>query len=347
MALVKTVAQVKEVLPNLSKLSNSAVLPNMDRAAWKYIIPIIGKELYDDLHTKYNAPSPTLTDAENELLGFIRTPLVAFAYVDNSGLLQATISDSGARRISTNEMPTLYKWEFDELINAIRTIANDGIEMLLDYLFNNKADFPLWTGSDTYQRITGRLIKSGLDFSKLYVLYQPFRTYWKLLPFMQDVEELYLANSLGRDLLKFIRAQEAVIVEDNGADVDVLDFLKRSVANYTILMATRKLTVRFGEDGFTVLSNGDMDSKEYAGRTAAAAAEVARIGREAEREGRNYLQKAIDYLKQIGGGEFDSDFSPEFLSDFASAFANSPLYAATNNPVTYDKGNGRRSIFRF
>lgn len=344
MPLVKTVAEVKQVLPNLSKLSNNALLPNFDRAAWKYIIPIIGKELYADLQTKYD--DETLSADELVLMGHIRTALVAFAYVDSSGLLQATITDGGTRRISTNEMPTLYKWEFDELMTSIRNIANDGVEILLDYLFTNKADWALWTASEAYQRINGRLIKSGLDFSRLYVLYQPFRTYWKLVPFIQDVEELYLANALGRDLLKFIRTLEAIVVDDNGADVDVLDFLKRSVANYTVLMASSKLTVRFSENGFTVLSNGDVDSKEYAGRTTAAALEVERIGKEAEREGRNYLGKAIDYLKQIAAGDFNDDFESEFLTAYTSAFSTSPLYAAAS-AEPYDNGNGRRVIFRF
>jgi hypothetical protein len=345
MPLVKTVAEVKQVLPNLSKLSNNAVLPNFDRAAWKYIIPVIGKELYADLQTKYDGEDLLSAD-ELILLGHIRTALVAFAYTDNSGLLQATITDSGARRITTNEMPTLYRWEFEELMNAIKTIANDGIEILLEYLFKNKADWALWTASAAYQRINGRLIKSGLEFSKAYVLHQPFRTYWKLIPFITDVEELYLSNALGRDLLQFIRTQDAVVVDDNGADVDVLDFLKRSVANYTVLMASHKLSVRFGDDGFTVVSNGDVENKEYVGRTAAAAEEVQRLGREAEREGRNYLAKAIDYLKQIGAGDFDGDFDSEFLTAYTTAFATSPLYAAAS-AEPYDNGNGRRVIFRF
>lgn len=339
MALVTTIAEIKAVLPNMSNLSQNANIPNMDKAAWKYIIPLLGKPFYDDLQTKYTGSS--LSAGELILLKHIQLPLVAYAYLDNSGLLHATITDSGVRRTSTSDMPTVYKWEFDELMNTIRTAALDGVEMLLDYLFANKVSYALWTAGPAYSIISNRIIKTGKEFSEQYVLFHPYRTFWKLLPIMKDAEELYMTAPIGRDLLNWVRSQDAIVVDDNGANVDVKEFFKKAAAFFTIYMATRHLPVRFNEEGFTVATPAGTENPEYVGRTNANALQVENKGKEAKREGENYLAKAVEYLQRIYAGEFAGVFT-----GFTAAYNNGPLAAAaTAEP--YDNGNSRRKIFRF
>src|SRR5689334_19079332 len=53
-ALIKTIQEVRALLPHLSRLSNTANLPNIDKSTRKHVIPIIGKALHDDLNAKYN-----------------------------------------------------------------------------------------------------------------------------------------------------------------------------------------------------------------------------------------------------------------------------------------------------
>jgi hypothetical protein len=57
MALIKTIAEIKAVLPRLvSNLSDTSLLPNFDRAEEKYLVPVTGRDLYNDIKTKYDAP---------------------------------------------------------------------------------------------------------------------------------------------------------------------------------------------------------------------------------------------------------------------------------------------------
>jgi hypothetical protein len=56
MALTKTIDEIKAMLPSfISNLSDPESFPNFDNIEYKYLVPLTGVGLYDDIHTKYNA----------------------------------------------------------------------------------------------------------------------------------------------------------------------------------------------------------------------------------------------------------------------------------------------------
>jgi hypothetical protein len=63
MALIKTLNEVKAVLPKLvSNLADASLLPNFDTAEIKYLVPIVGMDLYTDFVTKYSDDPLTLSN---------------------------------------------------------------------------------------------------------------------------------------------------------------------------------------------------------------------------------------------------------------------------------------------
>jgi hypothetical protein len=69
MALIKTINEVKAVLPKLvSNLSDASLLPNFDAAEIKYLVPIIGMNQYNDIVAKYSADPQTLSAGRAKII---------------------------------------------------------------------------------------------------------------------------------------------------------------------------------------------------------------------------------------------------------------------------------------
>lgn len=341
MALIKTVEEIRAVVPRISKLSNTANLPNMDKAAWKYIIPVIGQALYDSLQTKYNAN--TLNPAETALLKLIQLPLAAGALYDELPFMHTTITDNGVRTPETAQMRSSQRWEYNYLKAGLVSNITEGQEMLLSYLYINKADWALWTASDAYKSFNSYIIRNGMEFDMLYKLRQPLRTFQILKPIMDDVDEMYLVSKLGRDMVKWLKTQTTVIITENNAPIDILRLVKKAMAYLTVKHACSQQQVSFSDAGFTIpVTDVDLPSTE--GVTEANILAINQKMETANREGQNYLSKAAYYIKGWANGDY-ADTKP---AEFTTAFENSPMYVAPGvvQEIVTNGNNYRKGVFR-
>lgn len=337
MPLITQISEIRAKVPRLSNLSNNANLPDISKAQRKYINPLLGNDFLNDLQTKYT--NNTLSLSETELVSFIQSPLAAFAMLDDLAFIQSMITDNGLRTTETQSQKAAHRWEYLEVKNSLNDIAVDGVEVLLNYLYENKADYALWTNSNEYKDFNAFLIRSGDDFNKHYRLYQPNYTYWLLRPVITDVEELYIAPVLGRDLFNWIKEQQEIIITAEGGQVDVKKLLKKSVANFTIKQAP---FAKFGPNGFTVpFAGGDKDDSRYSDQQNADHIAIEQHRYNANREGQNYLTKCSKYLQGIFNGEFNEDFG----DDFNIAFTSSPLNITSDEQVYEDYNKGKKGFY--
>lgn len=342
MALIKTIAEIKSVIPRLSRLSDTANLPNVNKAGRMHILPLLGVALYKDLDEKANS-GETLDEKYSALLEAVRLPLAAFALIDDLAFIHTIITDSGIRTTSTEKMEAAHRWEFNELKEALANYATDGVELLLSFLYENKDDWEAWTSSNEFKEQDGFLIKTGSDFRRYYPLCQPLRTYWALRPVMSEVEENYFVPTLGRGLLAWLKSQEEVVINTEDGQIDIKRLLKRAMAHLAIKNAGAQFAVRFDSNGFTILATGgNSDSPTSAGRQAADNTSLSIKLDAANNEGQNDLTKAAKYLVGLGAGSYNGEVD----ESFTTAFATSPLLSYSRNKP-YSNGNDRRKFFRF
>jgi hypothetical protein len=335
MALLQTLSEIKAILPKLvSNLNDESLLPNFDAAEVKYLVPITGYELYNDLVTKYSGN--TLSNEEKMGLKHMQLLVGANAFRDDMIVNQVMWTDQGLRTITTQEMGKPVGWEFKKLEDYFNNKALDAEEILLTYLWANKASYPKWTASDEYKEFTTLLIKTGTEFSKVYKLYQPMRTYYALQTVARDVQDEYLAAGIGADLLNYLRD----MVNSTSSERDCLWLLKKSLAFLTIKRASQLYNVRFSEAGFTTVTAmrpGDQENSDTAGRSGADMRTVEEMMRANEMEGQNYLSKAryelYKYRKSSTSG-----------NDFNTAFDKGPLVDYVE-PGERGSGNDTRKIF--
>lgn len=340
MALIRTIQVAKAALPRvLSNISNSALLPDVQSAEIKYLVPLIGFSQYDIINGKINAdPVETLTDAEAALLPYIRRVVAIYAYHDDLGTDNAKITDIGIRSTETANMPRVFGWQYKELKNTLQSKAFDATEVLLRFLNENITDYPAWSSSDEYKEFNSLIIKSGTDFDKHYKLWQPLRTYYSLKALIDEVQEDFLKPAIGKTLLQYFIAAEG-LTED---EVSLLKLLKKATVYKTIKKAAQHYSVRFDANGFTILSaTGDQENSDNAGRSDTTNAFNSGLLdlkiSSCEIDGDTYLAKAKKALV---------DFRDAGVDAFNQAFDTGPLVDYTD-PADRTRGNDTRKGFRF
>lgn len=326
MALIKTIAEVKAVL-RISSLDEDMSLPDVDQAQAKHIVTAIGKEIVDELTAVYDAG--TGTAIQKQLIAKIQKPLAAFAYLDDIGIIHATINDRGVSRISTAEMPAAYRWEFEEVKATLEDKALTGMEQLLEFLEENSSDFPTWANSKSYKDYFKFLISSGWEFTTLYNLHQPLRIFQALRPILQLVEDMYITPVTGENFLK-----ELKIGTVTGSETDqLLTWLKKSEAYLCIKHAIEMLPVRISDRGFTIV---DTQTVNPDGNRQPAKDNLLRIQNEAaDRDGQNYLKKAKALLNQ----KASATLWPTYFG--------SEKYQDPANKKKWERGNEGSKMFRF
>jgi hypothetical protein len=334
MPITKTIAEVKEMLPRfISNISATASLPNFDTPENKYLVPLVGIALYNDIHTKYNADPQTLSDDDKVLIKKMRLVAVAYAYKSNIGFAQATLTDNGARKITPHGTENLFKWEFKELKDTLTETAFDATEVLLNYLFEKKP--ALWTESDAYKKINALLIKTGTEFNDQYDLYQPMRTYFSIRSVIADVQERYIKAGIGKELLKYLMELESPEEEEK----ECIDFIKKSLAFFSIKHAAKRYPIRISDQGFTILSGeGDKDSTEQ-GRVGADIKAIDVLVEDCELGGQDYLGKAIYGLAALYKKELATN-------DFKTALEAGPLNGYVSPEARTSGNENRKGIFR-
>lgn len=322
MALIKTIAEVKAVL-RISSLDDFSSIPDIEEAEQKYIIPQIGQALYDEIHTAYNANS--MTARQISLVRMIQKPLAAYAYHDSLALQHAMITDAGVRRTTTDNMPAAYRWEYEGVKEALADKAATGMEALLTFLDQYKADFTAWTSSSQYARRLKMLFKNAVQFCEIIKLHQPYRTFEALIPIMEDVERMYISPTIGEAFYRELIAKANPQMEE----IELLYLLKKTMANYAITHGHEKLVVQVTFQGITTYDKSPDSSNQ---RAQPAAEMVSFSMRSAQRDAETYLAKAKKMLNTMASATI-----------FPTYFT-SPYY---EKPVQAEDPNKRRKFYTF
>lgn len=335
MALITTIDEIKEVLPKLvSNLNSTSLLPNFDAVEQKYIVPLIGNALYQDLTDRYKTDN--LNNPEQQLVKHLRLIVAAYGFLDELPAAHVTLTDDGVRTMDTQAMPKAVGWEYKELKAFLQTRALDGTEVVLNYLWKNKSTFTLWADSDECKQFESLLIRTGTDFNEQYRLYQPMRTYYLLKSLTEDVQGYYLLSALGKDLLHYFIQLESPGEEEKA----IIKYLKKGLAYLTVKFAAEHYNVRFNDGGFTVISTfgGDRDTDD-SGRSTASAQQLQLKMNACRRDGESFIARAKSAIVKLRA---DSAVS----ADFIVAFDAGPLKSYID-PATKTKGNEKRKVFRF
>ena len=286
MPLFKNIKQIQQYLP-VSYTNTDAVIPRQITTEQEFIIPIVGQALFDTLQTEANTVPPT----PSALLQKVWQAMAFLLYFKNAPYLHTQISESGFKNVTNDKVQGAYRYQYEDIKENLQADGMAALEELLNFLIENKATYPLWTASTAYTRLNNNLIKTGGQFTRLYHLYQPNRTFNALQPVMQEVEDMFIVPSIGQAFFEYLRDVELI----SASEKVVVDLLQKAVANLTIHKCINKLSITIKPEGLTVLLGSGTDSTKP-GESNAPETAKRNLQDETYRDGNAYLLRAVEYL---------------------------------------------------
>lgn len=327
--LIKTINELKAIMPNfVSNLSDIDSMPNFASSEAKHLVPITGTDLYEYILGKYDLG--TLTTGEEELWEYMAKVSAAHAFYDEISLFNLTYTDNGLMKFAATDSAPITKWEFEKMQQSLINLAYDSTENLLKHLYTTLP--AQWVGSEAFEKYNSLLIKSGSEFSKLYTLQQPYRTFYDIHGYIEDAQRLYLQEALGETLLKYC-------IDNDFTELKQIKYaLKKSLAFFTIKQCCLHSQVQFSADGFTVLGSGLADSAASAGRRNAAALEIEAKINACNLNGQDFLNLALQDIKAL--------FAITIDATLKANIEGSPMYSIISIGYTGLLNETRKGIFR-
>jgi hypothetical protein len=295
--LFKDTAKLKEYceLTSSNFVSLKATLRHVEDVR---LVPLLGKEQYKALNDAYTAAAneTTLTEAQQALLEQCRkvvAPYLAYHYTPKA---EVKLDDGGARRMETTTSKTAYKDQVARFREANQQEAEQQSEMLLEFLDENKADYPLWEAGKAFTQYKQLFIKTGFSFNEIFPSHSPYRNYWAMRSKMLQVEQLHIKKEIGETLFDDLKTKDqAANLTDQ--EQKLLTKLKNAIAYFTVALSIPYLTVRIDANGITVTDTGSSGSNDELNKLKSAPdAKISLLMSEAKSTGETWLNDAIDFL---------------------------------------------------
>lgn len=259
MQLITSILQFNEHADANPQIKWQSISPSVEHAEDKYIIPITGKLYLSELLNKYNAAPQTTDSDENALVTTLQKALVSFAMYEYSFITAVQISDKGIRRGDSQESPTAYKYQTDELR---KTLLDRGylqlekaIEQLETLAAGNSAN--TWVASSEFLEAKSSLIPSGKEFARIITqIRYPRRMFLMLRSTLLNVQELTIRPLLTNEIYEQLLAHNLTTPTSfTTEEKELLLVLKNAIANLTMFKGIPTLIAQMDEHGIHVLSN--------------------------------------------------------------------------------------------
>jgi len=301
----------KYIAVNIS-LSFDNLRPYIDSAERKFLMPLLGKSLYDQLITFYNSDQ-TGTDSQiwKTFLERCQAAVINLALLNAYPVLNAFISDSGISRTHDKEK-ALFKYQEDALIDSFKENGFNGLDDVLEYLEANISKFDKWKESANYTLIKKSIIKSTSEFNAVYNIGNSRIVFLQLKPFINQIIDLELPSILGEDLVNRITTSLESETPDEKI-TNLLPDLRKTIVFSSIALGIDELGLNITERGslFTLKTEGDGNTEQqFPGQEY-----LAMLQSKNQKTANKYFSRLVRYITS------HADDYPEFTGDNTSPYA--------------------------
>lgn len=324
MALITKQSELRAYLP--VKYSAAATLPSFDLVTERYLLPVLGDDLLDTLQAAYD--SPPLNATLTALLKKCQAVLAPLSYLSELPLLQTLLSDNGIQRVEGDNMRGAFRWEYNAVVAALEERGYNALEQLIVFLKKNKEDYPDWETSPYHDSSNFALIRDGADLGSVLSIVQPHRCFVLVKSLLLKVEEMHLRPSLSSEYYEALN--QKIIDDDLDEHEDkILRKLRMASANLLMYYAATEMSVRFGEQGFTVVSAATSTDNRNEGTVDAGASRIQTFAHQMKSSGEALLKGVLDYMNSVASETVFAEF-------YASNQYTSP---STNSSTMHDNSN--------
>ena len=236
--LIKVLEEIRELLPVSEAVDLDRLRPHLEIAEQTYINPLLGK-LYKNLES-FNGDSipESLTDHEDqyrELLKLVHRSEIHLAYWIGYDVLNAYISDGGFRRIETDKVKGLFKYQEDNLKEYFKATGFNGLDAVLDFIESNIDHFEVFKESESWKFLKGAFIPDTETFNSIYFIGSSRLIFMRLQPYVKVVEDLSIRQIIPSEQMDIIR-EEMKKPEPDGKVTAILPHIRKPIAFLSVAM---------------------------------------------------------------------------------------------------------------
>lgn len=247
MALFSTIDQVKKYIAVNISTEIDSILPYIRQAETKFIKPLLGKKLYNEL--KAYAEGSSTTDLMEELLDLVRLPLIHYAYHLYAPIGAVNISDAGIRIATDDNMKSAFEWQVDKVEGSFLKTAHDFVEDVIEFLDDNRSDFESWQTSEAFTAQHDMLINTAKAFNEQFNINNSRRLFVALRPIIKSVEKKYIIPTISKELYTELITELQSSSEPSDDNETLLNLIQPAIAKFTMARAISELSLEILPEG--------------------------------------------------------------------------------------------------
>lgn len=300
MALFKNIEELTGFVPIMESFDFKLVLPDVERAEKKWIIPIIGKEQYQELQDYYDdgGYDPEADDDTNALLKIVRAPIAQLAFFLYAPKGNVNVGSSGIQQTHTENSKPAFQWATDQMLQSYFEGGMEGLDVLQDFLNEHIEDYDVWNTSDAFKAARELFINTSKEFDKHFSINSSRRTFMAMRHIMKRHNDITIKTLLGKELFDEIKEQ---VIDDDVSDENelLLEIIRPAIAHLTISDAVTELGLKIDEFGITVTnSNTSSSTQNLQARLPAPADMTNDLHRKEKTIGEQFLAELRAFLEE-------------------------------------------------
>lgn len=312
--------ELRGFLPVNVNLDYGTIAPALFDAEQKYIMPLLGDDLADELADYYADEQHEADAAKDKVIAALQAAVVRIAYYDSFDLLAVNLTDSGVQ--NPNGEKAAYRYQADA---AKETLARQAFGKLQDfYDVLVESGLRTWEPEDdTNPKDTHSVFQDSNEFFAAISQPRDFRLFVKMKQTISITETVELAMSVGSAIASDIRNRAQRVTSD------VLRLAQRFVAYKSLADSIMFLSAYITNDGATVRS---ISAEGASGGTSIQPADI----KVRESLKQHYEETARAAATQLVRLLRDNAASfPEIADIYPTDSIESNLYDNSNNKSTY------------
>jgi len=209
--LIKTIEEIRELLPVSLASDFNKLKPHLANAERDYLVPAIGDNMILELEEfAETPPAGELTEVQEsmkELLDLARISLIHLAYWIGYDTLNAHISDGGFRRIESDKIRSLFKYQEDSIRDYFKVTGYNGLDAMLELMETKPDHFLEYYASKAYTERKELFVKDTQSFHNIYFIGKSRLIFMRLIPYMKTVADLYIKPLLGTTNYEMLKTE--------------------------------------------------------------------------------------------------------------------------------------------
>lgn len=282
--------EFKRFLPVNVTCSFRSLAPAIAQCENKYLLPVIGRPLFDRLSDFYETEDRN-DDTLESLLGLCQYAVIRLAYWQDFDLLSVSLSDKGAADNAGEGR--LYRYQADALRLSLKSSGFDQLDTVLEFCDNHAAALPEYLQSPAFQQSHNTLVKTTRDFDEIFNIGGSRLVFLKMRYFIRETEETELQHRLGPAFCgELLAADEA---EERYSRI--LPQIRRFIVFWSVADGIGELHRMPTEKGL-LFETQKATSSSGTETAVVPAAELERMAREYRQKAERHLANAVATLKQ-------------------------------------------------